>query len=167
MKQKEYSKKQKFFNGVKEIYGDLYPLFKKLLHPVKNFLLTHPKRTAIIMFSIILLNTVLLFIIIHHKSTSKQAISYSSIIKNFKNKNTSLNVNAAGEHISIGSLFEIKNIRDSLEYLMRKKAQTKEDTLCFIRLYKRYRLIDPSIADALKELKKKKKDSLHLKTPVK
>ena len=162
MSQKDYSKKQRFLNGVKEIYGDLYPLFKKLLYPVKNFWVTRPKRTAVIMFSILLFNTVLLFCTIHLKNTTKHSISYSSIIKNFKNKNTPLDATGTEEHISLGSLFEIKNIKDSLEYLMHKKVPAKEDTLCFIRLYKRYSRIDPSIVNAMKELKKKKPDSLHL-----
>ena len=162
MNRKEYSNKNKFTEGIKEAGKDLYPLFKKIINPVKHFMLSNPVRTATIMFSILLLNTALLFFIIYRKTTSKQPVSYTAVIKNFKKKKAFRDASGMDNHISMGSLFEIKNIRDSLEYLMNKKVQTKEDTLCFIRLYKRYRRIDPSIVNALKELKKKKTDSLHL-----
>jgi hypothetical protein len=163
MKQKEYSDKSRLQKGVEEIYNDLYPLYKRSIRTAKRFLLSNPKKTATTMFVILLLNTALLFIIIYRKNDSAPRGSYAGVIKSFKNKNLILYPKGKDDNIGLGSLLEIKNIRDSLEYLMQKKEQSKEDTLCFIRLYKRYSLIDPSLAQAMKELKRKKTDSSNLK----
>lgn len=168
MNRKEYSDKHSFTGGLKEAAKDLYPLVKKAVNPVKRLLLAYPQRAATIMFAVLLLNTALLFFIVYRKTTTKQPSGYAAVIKTIKNKKILINTNGnLSDNMSIGTWIEIKNIRDSLEYLMHKKVQTKEDTLCFMRLYKRYSLVDPSITHALKELKRKKQDSLHSKTLIK
>jgi hypothetical protein len=163
MNQKEYSNKNRFHKGLEEIGKDVAPLFKRLFRAVKTFVLAHPNKTAIIMFMVIVLNIAVLLVSIYRKENSLQANGYSAVMKNLKNKKLSLATNETTNQSGIGSFFEMRKIRDSLQYLMNKTISTKEDTLCFIRLYKRYSLIDPSIADALKEINNKKQDSIHLK----
>jgi hypothetical protein len=150
MNRKEYSNQTRLQKGLEEIRNDMAPLFKRMFHSVKKNVLSNSKRTATLMFAILLLNIALLFIIISRKNNPAQKSSYSFIFKSFRsfrNNNKSFNPKETDNKFGLSTFFEIKNIRDSLEYIMHKKNQTKEDTLCFIRLYKKFSLIDPSIAE--------------------
>lgn len=108
--------------------------------PVVRAAKAHPKRAFAIMIAIIIANMAILYFFTDSFKFNKSSgfdFNYSEMVPDFNVPDVKKQFN-----YSWTNFWTMKNIKDSMEYLMSKNHLSKQDTLLFIRLSERMGEID-------------------------
>jgi hypothetical protein len=109
----------------------------------------HPRKTVAILLAGVAFNVAI--VIYLSETTRQQPFSYTSITpgKIVAKEWETVNGRAADIPFTWKNFQQISELKDSLEYLMRKTDRNAEDTLLFIRIFERYAQLDPAFAKAV------------------
>ena len=122
---------------VSELKKDFKPILEKLSVPVTTFAKSNPKKTLLMMITIVIFNISILFFFTDAFKT-KEAISGSKFpeFKYGKNNEVVPNIKVSFENIR-----KVKAMKDTLNYLMALKQMSYQDTLTFVRVMDEFQKI--------------------------
>jgi hypothetical protein len=141
MKPKKSFRENEFLAKTAATMEELKPVYQKSYNTFKQVVEKKPYKTLGIMITISVINlSVLLFM--SYRSSSVD-LGFSKM--NFsKIKSSTLSTpGPTNVPFTFENYFQIKKLKDSLDYLMSKKPLSKNDTLLFIRICQQYSKLDP------------------------
>lgn len=130
---------------------------KKLFNNINNYAVNNRKRFVLILLSIVIVNfCVALFY--NYKSLTSTNSSLDTLLdakpKNFDAESSNNISNPIDDDISLIDYYRITKLQDTLQNLINKGLRTPSDTATFLRIYKEFEKIDPSIKDDIQSINK-------------
>ncbi len=140
MKQKKSFRENEFVAKTTATLEELKPVYQKSVNGFKRFAEKKPYRTLAFMIAVAFLNLALLIFWSYQKPAANPGFSK---INFQKTKENVLSSPASDIPFTLSNYMMVKNLKDSLDYLMSKKQLTRGDTLLFVRICQQYSKIDP------------------------
>lgn len=122
-----------------ELKNDFKPILDKVTVPVTTYAKSNPKRTLFFMITIVVANILILYFFTDSFKTNR-----SSSIDDFKFKPSTSREGKTGMpkiDMSVGNIMKVRELKDTLSYLMNLKQMTFKDTLTFIRVTEEFQKI--------------------------
>lgn len=130
MKLRNLIKKNNRRSALNELKQDFKPIVQSIKDPVTNYAKKNPKTTLFLMFTIVVINILLLFFFTNsYKSkatTNVNSYQFDAFV--------SPPVSAPDIKPSLDNILKVKALKDTLNYLMSLKEMSYQDTLTFIRV---------------------------------
>ena len=120
--------------------GKARPFLKPRLLWLKAFFQRHALATVTFMFTLVIVNIILLFVFTEY--TSKGNFDYSSL-KNLST-DSAAGVSDMGVPFSWENYQKMKAIQDTLSWLASKNQRTAADSIVLLRTFEKIRSLDPS-----------------------
>jgi len=143
-------KQRKFFNNdrrneiVSELKKDFKPILEKISVPVTTYAKSNPKKTLLLMISIVIANIIILFFFTDAFKT-KEGSGLNGL--KFPDQKHSVNKGAIPDiGISFENIRKVKAMKDTLNYLMALKQMSYRDTLTFVRVMDEFQKISSGSA---------------------
>lgn len=138
-------KQRNFFNNdrrneiVSELKKDFKPILEKISVPVTTYAKSNPKKTLLLMISIVIANIIILFFFTNAFKT-KEGSGLNGL--KFPDQKHSVNNGAIPDIVvSFENIRKVKAMKDTLNYLMALKQMSFQDTLTFVRVMDEFQKI--------------------------
>jgi len=131
MKQKKFFKENEFVAKTAATLEELKPVYQKSFNQIKSVAEKKPYRTLAFMIAIAILNLMFLIFWSYRKAPDNPGFSKINFEKTRENITSSP---ISDIPFTLSNYMAVKNLKDSLDYLISKKKLTKEDSLLFIRI---------------------------------
>ena len=138
-------KQRNFFNNdrrneiVSELKKDFKPILEKISVPVTTYAKSNPKKTLLLMISIVIANIIILFFFTNTFKT-KEGSGLNGL--KFPDQKHSVNNGAIPDIVvSFENIKKVKAMKDTLNYLMTLKQMSFQDTLTFVRVMDEFQKI--------------------------
>lgn len=115
---------------VQELKADFKPILEKVTVPVTLYAKRNPKKTFLLMITIVVANILVLFFFTDAFKVKETPGERSMKFHDFKYKKS----NSPNIKVSFGNIRKVKAMKDTLEYLISLKKMTSQDTMTFIRV---------------------------------
>jgi hypothetical protein len=152
MNQKDFFKKVTVKNGAVYAAEKVAPVYSRYNEKIKALAQKNPKRTITAMVVFATLNFLLMVYLVNSRPAT--ALIPKDIGKTITESNQRKSQAAA---FSIPNYIKISKLKDSLDYLIRLPALTKNDSLLFIRICEEYTKLDPTFFKQVEEAIHRKK----------
>ena len=147
MKQKRYFKDNEFVAKTAATLEELKPVYQKSYNSFKRFAEKKPYKTLGWMITVAVINLSVLIFMSYRKSPADSGFSKMNFTKL---RSSALSTpQPTGVPFTFENYFEMKKMKDSLDYLMSKKPLSRNDTLLFIRICQQYSKLDPHFKQKL------------------
>lgn len=151
MKQKKSFRDNEFVAKMAATLEELKPVYQKSYNTFKQFAEKKPYKTLGIMITFSVINLSVLILMSYRRLPVNSGFSKVNFTKL---KSSALSTPEPTDvPFTFENYFEMRKLKDSLDYLMSKKPLLKKDTLLFIRICQQYSKLDPHFK--LKILKQK------------
>jgi len=139
MKLKNFFNSQRRNDFFQELKNDFNPILEKVTVPVKTYAKSNPKKTLLLMISIVIANIILLFFFTDAFKT-KEGSGLNRL--KFPDQKHSVNNGAVPDiGVSFENIRKVKAMKDTLAYLLSIKRMTFQDTLTFVRIMDEFQKI--------------------------
>lgn len=130
---------------------------RKLFNNVNSYAVNNKKRFILILLSIVVVNF-LVAMYFNYRSLSSTNSSIDTLLSaQPKNLGFDDSKDVSGhidDDISVIDYYRLTKLQDTLQTLMNTGLKTSKDTATFLRIYKEFEKIDPSIKDDIKSINK-------------
>ena len=139
MKLKNFFNSQRRNDFFQELKNDFNPILEKVTVPVKTYAKSNPKKTLLLMISIVIANIILLFFFTDAFKT-KEGSGLNRL--KFPDQKHSVNNGTVPDIVvSFENIRKVKAMKDTLAYLLSLKRMTFQDTLTFVRIMDEFQKI--------------------------
>ena len=146
MKQKRFFKENEFVAKTAATLEELKLVYQKSFNQIKSYAEKKPYRTLTFMIAIAIINLMFLIFCSYKKAPDNPGFSKINFEKTRENIMPSP---MSDIPFTLSNYMAVKNLKDSLDYLISKKKLTKEDTLLFIRICQQYSKLDPHFSSRI------------------
>lgn len=141
MKQKRSFKDNEFVAKMATTLEELQPVYQRSFNSFRRFVEKKPYRSLVWMIAVAVANLLVLIFMSYKKTPVEPCFSKINFTKL---KSDALPASqTTGVAFTFENFFEMKRMKDSLDYLLSKKPLSKNDTLLFIRICQKYSKLDP------------------------
>ena len=141
MKPKRSFKDNEFVAKMATTLEELQPVYQRSFNSFRKFVEKKPYRTLGWMIAIAMANLSVLIFVSYTRTPVEPGFSKANLTKL---KSSALPASkSTGVAFTFGNFIEMNRMKDSLDYLLSKKALSKNDTLLFIRICQQYSKLDP------------------------
>lgn len=151
MKPKKSFRDNEFLAKTAATLEELKPVYQKSYNTFKQVVERKPYKTLGVMITISVVNLSVLFFMPYSSSSVNSGISQMNFTKL---KSSALSTpEPTNVPFTFENYFQMKKLKDSLDYLMSKKPLSKNDTLLFIRICQQYSKLDPQFKQIIQKNK--------------